>query len=60
MRVRWLRTALRNLEAEASFIAEDDPAAGLYWVQISGSSRATTGEGKVADTDNMSGSPLEG
>jgi toxin ParE1/3/4 len=27
MRVKWLRTALRNLDAEASFIAEDDPAA---------------------------------
>jgi toxin ParE1/3/4 len=27
MRVRWLRTALANLDAEASYIAEDDPAA---------------------------------
>ena len=27
MRVKWLRTALRNLDAEAGFIAEDDPAA---------------------------------
>jgi plasmid stabilization system protein ParE len=27
MRVRWLRTALRNLEEEASFIAADDPDA---------------------------------
>ena len=25
MRVRWLRTALRNLEDEASYIASDDP-----------------------------------
>ena len=25
MRVRWLRTALRNLDEEASFIAGDDP-----------------------------------
>ena len=33
MRVRWLRTALRNLEAEASFIAEDDPAAARLVVQ---------------------------
>jgi plasmid stabilization system protein ParE len=28
-----LRTALRNLEAEASFIAEDDPAAARLVVQ---------------------------
>jgi plasmid stabilization system protein ParE len=27
MRVRWLRKALANLDAEASFIAEDDPTA---------------------------------
>jgi plasmid stabilization system protein ParE len=27
MRVRWLRRALANLDAEASYIAEDDPAA---------------------------------
>jgi toxin ParE1/3/4 len=27
MRVRSLRTALANLDAEASYIAEDDPAA---------------------------------
>jgi plasmid stabilization system protein ParE len=27
MRVRWLRTALRNLDDEATFIATDDPAA---------------------------------
>jgi toxin ParE1/3/4 len=27
MRVRWLRKALRNLDAEASYIATDDPAA---------------------------------
>ena len=27
MRVRWLRTALRNLDAEASFIAADDSVA---------------------------------
>ena len=33
MRVRWLRTALRNLDAEASFIAEDDPAAAGLVVQ---------------------------
>jgi plasmid stabilization system protein ParE len=33
MRVRWLRIALRNLEAEASFIAEDDPVAARLVVQ---------------------------
>jgi addiction module RelE/StbE family toxin len=27
MRVRWLRTALRNLDDEASYIAADDPGA---------------------------------
>jgi plasmid stabilization system protein ParE len=27
MRGRWLRTALRNLDEEASYIAADDPAA---------------------------------
>jgi toxin ParE1/3/4 len=27
MRVRWLRKALLNLDAEASYIATDDPAA---------------------------------
>ena len=27
MRVRWLRTALRNLDEEATFIAADDPDA---------------------------------
>jgi len=33
MRVRWLRKALRNLDAEAAFIAEDDPAAARLVVQ---------------------------
>ena len=27
MRVRWLRTALRNMDDEAAYIAADDPAA---------------------------------
>ena len=27
MRVEWLRSALRNLDAEAAYIAGDDPAA---------------------------------
>ena len=33
MRVRWLRTALRNLDVEASFIAEEDPSAARLIVQ---------------------------
>ena len=33
MRVRWLRTALRNLDEEASFIASDDPAAARLAVE---------------------------
>ena len=33
MRVRWLREALRNLDAEASFIAQDDPAAARLVVE---------------------------
>lgn len=33
MRVKWLRTALRNLDAEAAFIAEDDPAAARVVVE---------------------------
>ena len=28
MRIRWLRTALANLNAEAEYIARDNPAAG--------------------------------
>jgi toxin ParE1/3/4 len=33
VRVRWLREALRNLDAEASFIAQDDPAAARLVVE---------------------------
>jgi addiction module RelE/StbE family toxin len=33
MRVRWLRTALRNLDEEASYIAADDPAAARLVVE---------------------------
>ncbi|MGB2643593.1 MAG: type II toxin-antitoxin system RelE/ParE family toxin [Candidatus Acidiferrum sp.] len=33
MRVRWLRVALANLEAEAGYIAEDNPAAADRVVQ---------------------------
>lgn len=33
MRVRWLRTALRNLDDEASYIAIDDPVAARLVVE---------------------------
>lgn len=33
MRVRWLHTALRNLDEEASFIAADDAAAARLVVE---------------------------
>ena len=33
MRLRWLRTALRNLDEEATHISEDDPAAAVRVVQ---------------------------
>jgi toxin ParE1/3/4 len=33
MRVKWLRTALRNLDAEAGYIAEDDPDAARLIVE---------------------------
>jgi toxin ParE1/3/4 len=33
MHVKWLRTALRNLDAEAGFIAEDDPEAARLVVE---------------------------
>ena len=33
MRVKWLRTALRNLDEEATYIALDDPAAARLVVE---------------------------
>lgn len=33
MRVRWLRKALRNLDEEATYIAEDDPSAARVVVE---------------------------
>ena len=33
MRVRWLRTALRNLDAEAAYIAAEDPVAARTVVE---------------------------
>jgi toxin ParE1/3/4 len=34
VRVRWLRRALANLDAEAEYIAVDDPAAGRVVLRI--------------------------
>lgn len=37
MRVRWLRTALRNLDEEAAYVATDDPiAAGRVVARVLG------------------------
>ncbi|MFZ4499506.1 MAG: type II toxin-antitoxin system RelE/ParE family toxin [Burkholderiales bacterium] len=33
MRLRWLRRALENLDAEAAYIAQEDPAAARLVVQ---------------------------
>ena len=33
MRIKWLRTALHNLDAEAEYIARDNPAAAVRVVQ---------------------------
>ncbi len=33
MRVRWLRTALRNLDEDATYIAADDPGAARLVVE---------------------------
>ena len=33
MRVRWLATALRNLDAEAEYVAADDPEAARLVVE---------------------------
>ena len=33
MRIRWLRTALRNLDTEAAYIARDDPGAAQVVVR---------------------------
>lgn len=33
MEIKWLRTALRNLDHEAQYIANDDPAAARLVVQ---------------------------
>ncbi len=33
MRIRWLRTALRNLDEEAAYIAADNPAAASLVIE---------------------------
>lgn len=33
MRIEWLRTALKNLDTEAAYIAEHDPRAAAQFVQ---------------------------
>jgi addiction module RelE/StbE family toxin len=44
MRVRWLRTALRNLDEEATYIAADDPKAARLVVE-----RVLNAVAKLAD-----------
>jgi toxin ParE1/3/4 len=48
MRVRWLRTALRNLDEEAAFIAADDAAAAAQVVQ-----RVLDGVAQLADQPGL-------
>jgi plasmid stabilization system protein ParE len=48
MRVRWLRTALRNLDEEASYIAADDPAAARLIV-----ARALEAVAQLADQPGL-------
>jgi len=60
MRVRWLRSALRNLDEEASYIARDDPGAAHVVVQRVLETVAALGEqpalgrpGRVAGTREL-------
>lgn len=60
MRVRWLRTALANLDAEAEYIAEDNPAAAgrtvqriLRAVKLLGKNPAMGRAGRVAGTREL-------
>lgn len=60
MRVRWLRAALANLEAEADYIAEDNPAAAgrvvqkiLRAVDLLGKNPAMGRAGRVAGTREL-------
>ena len=60
MRVRWLRTALANLDAEAEYIGEDNPAAAgrtvqriLRAVNLLGKNPAMGRAGRVAGTREL-------
>ncbi len=60
MRVRWLRTALANLDAEAEYIAEDNAAAAgrtvqriLRAVKVLGKNPAMGRAGRVAGTREL-------
>lgn len=48
MRIRWLRTALRNLDQHADHIAKDDPIAARNAVQ-----RIRVAVDRLADYPNM-------
>jgi toxin ParE1/3/4 len=48
MRIRWLRTALRNLDQHADYIAKDDPTAARNAVQ-----RIRAAVDQLADYPNM-------
>ncbi|MBB4864614.1 plasmid stabilization system protein ParE [Pseudomonas nitritireducens] len=49
MRIEWLRTALRNLDSEASYIAQDNPAAARTFVSA-----------VLADIELLAGNPAAG
>ena len=60
MQVRWLRTALRNLDEEATFIAADDPRAAqlavarvLNAVEVLASQPALGRPGRVSGTREL-------
>lgn len=60
MRVRWLRVALANLEVEADYIAEDNPAAADRLVQrimravsLLGKNPATGRPGRISGTREL-------
>jgi len=66
VRVRWLRKALANLEAEADYIAQDNPAAAnrivqsvLHAVSLLRKNPALGRSGRVAGTRELvvSGTP---
>ena len=48
MQVKWLRTALINLDREASYIAKEDPKVARLVVQRIQSSVALWGSDRVA------------